>query len=222
MTDTVDSALIAQYLADNPHFFEEHAALLGQIKLSSPLTGRAVSLQERQMEVMRDKYKALELHMAELIRTANENAAIATKFQAWTAALLRARLAADLPAVLVEQLASQFHVPQVGLRLWDLGPDHQDAWYTQDVSEDARLFAASLATPYCGPNKEFEALRWLADAAAVQSTAILPLRDAAGARPFGLLLLGSPDAQRFTAQMGTDFLLHIADTAAAALGALRG
>ena len=48
---------------------EEHANLLGDVRLSSPLTGRAVSLQERQMEVMRDKYRALELRMADLSDT---------------------------------------------------------------------------------------------------------------------------------------------------------
>ena len=42
MTDTLDSTIVAQYLADHPHFFEEHANLLGDVRLSSPLTGRAL------------------------------------------------------------------------------------------------------------------------------------------------------------------------------------
>ena len=76
----MDATAVLQYLTDHPHFFEEHASLLGEVKLSSPLTGRAVSLQERQMEVMRDKYKALELRMSNLMRLASENEAIANKF----------------------------------------------------------------------------------------------------------------------------------------------
>lgn len=59
-----DSALnsdsVAHYLAHHPDFFREHSELLAQVNLTSPLTGRAVSLAERQMEVMRSKYKALE------------------------------------------------------------------------------------------------------------------------------------------------------------------
>ena len=54
MTATLDSSAVASYLADNPNFFEEHAGLLGQVRLLSPLTGKAVSLQERQMEVLGD------------------------------------------------------------------------------------------------------------------------------------------------------------------------
>ncbi|MES2152714.1 MAG: DUF484 family protein [Pseudomonadota bacterium] len=219
MTETMDSNSVAQYLADHPRFFEEHAGLLGQVKLSSPLTGKAVSLQERQMEVMRDKYKALELRMAELIRLAQDNAAIANKFHAWTQALLQARHDADLPRALVEGLQAQFGVPQATLRLWDLAPAHAERWFGADVSADARLFANSLLAPYCGSNHDFEAVRWLDDAAAVQSTVIVPLRSAGKA--FGLLILGSPDPERFSAQMATDFLLQIGDTASAALAVLR-
>jgi uncharacterized protein YigA (DUF484 family) len=219
MTDTLDPAAVAQFLIDTPQFFEQQAALLGQVKLSSPLTGKTVSLQERQMEVMRDKYKALESQMAELIRLAQENAAIANKFHGWTQALLQARENTELPRALVDGLRTEFAVPQATLRLWDLAPGHEGQWYTLGVSDDARLFASSLMAPYCGSNHDFEAVRWLADAATVQSTVILPLRSGAGA--FGLLILGSPDPERFEADMATDFLIHIGATASAALAALR-
>jgi uncharacterized protein YigA (DUF484 family) len=171
------------------------------------------------MEVMRDKYKALELQMAELIRLAQDNAAIANKFHAWTQKLLAARGGAELPRALVDGLCAQFAVPQATLRLWDLAPEHADAWFARDVSDDARMFANSLLAPYCGSNHDFEAVRWLADAGAVQSTVILPLRS--GGSAFGLLILGSPDPQRFAAEMATDFLIHIGETASAALAALR-
>ena len=219
MTASLDSAAVASFLADNPRFFEEHVALLGNVKLSSPLTGKTVSLQERQMEVMRDKYKALELSMSQLVRTAQENAAIANRFHGWTAALLRARASADLPRVLVDGLKEHFGVPQATLRLWNLSAQHQDSWFADGVSDDARIFANSLLAPYCGSNHDFEAVRWLDDAAAVQSTVILPLRSGAGA--FGLLIMGSPDPDRFTSAMATDFLTHIGETASAALEALR-
>jgi uncharacterized protein YigA (DUF484 family) len=219
MTATLDSAAVAAYLADHPQFFEEHAGLLGQVKLSSPLTGKAVSLQERQMEVMRDKYKALELRMAELLRVAEQNSAIANRFHGWHQDLLRADLG-DMPRVLADGLARHFAVPQATLRLWNLASAHADAWFAQGVSEDARLFAASLRAPYCGSNRDFEAVRWLAEPAAVSSTVMLPL--GAGAETFGLLVLGSPDAERFTEDMGTDFLAHIRETASTALAPLRG
>jgi len=220
MTAPLDSAAVAQYLLDHPQFFVEHAALLGEVKLTSPLMGRAVSLQERQMEVMRDKYRNLELRMAELMRHAEDNAAIASRFHGWTQQLLRTREPAGMPSAVADGLVKHFIVPQATLRLWKLAPDHADAWYAQGVSDDVRLFASSLRAPYCGPNKEFEAVGWLADAQAVRSTVLLPLR--AGGSAFGLLVLGSPDPERFSASMATDFLVHIGETAGTALAPLLG
>jgi uncharacterized protein YigA (DUF484 family) len=219
MNAPLDSAAIAQYLIDHPHFFEEHATLLGEVKLSSPLTGRAVSLQERQMEVMRDKYRTLELRMAELMRHAEENAAIASRFHGWTQQLLRTRARAELPAAVADGLAKHFIVPQATLRLWNLAPNYAGEWYASGVSDDVRLFASSLRAPYCGPNKEFEAVGWLPDADSVRSTVLLPLR--AGGSAFGLLVLGAPDPNRFSATMATDFLVHIGETASTALAPLK-
>lgn len=218
MTAPLDAHAVAQYLADHPHFFDDYAGLLGEIRLASPVTGRAVSLQERQMEVMRDKYRALELRLAELVRVAQDNAAIANRFHAWNQILLKSRGHDGLPRELVDGLASQFNVPHATLRLWNTTAEHADAWFTEGVSDDARIFAASLRAPYCGLNKDFEAVRWLGADAAVRSVVILPL--AKDGATFGLLIFGSPDPDRFSAQMGTDFLVHIGETASAALAPL--
>lgn len=219
MSTTLDASAVAQYLIDHPQFFEEHAGLLGEVKLSSPLTGRAVSLQERQMEVMRDKYRALELRLSDLSRRAEENAAIANRFHAWTQALLASRGGAAMASDLTEGLRTHFNVPQVALRLWNVAPEHADAPFASDVSDDARIFANSLRAPYCGPNNDFEAVRWLDAADTIRSTVMLPLGKPG--QSFGLLVLGSPDPERFTTEMATDFLSHIAATASTALQPLR-
>jgi uncharacterized protein YigA (DUF484 family) len=223
MTAPIDSAAVAQYLTEHPHFFDEHAGLLGEVRLASPLTGRAVSLQERQMEVMRDKYRALELRMADLVRLAQENAATANKFHRWTQAILPVRNNVELPTVLLDSLKSNFDVPHATLRLWHVKSEYLDQWFASGVSDDAKIFANSLQAPYCGSNHDFEAVRWLDAADAVASTVILPLRvPGQDGAAFGLLILGSPDAARFTANMATDFLVHIGETASVALAALQG
>ena len=218
-TDTLDPNAVAQYLLDHPQFFEEHAGLLGEVKLSSPLTGRAVSLQERQMEVMRDKYRVLELRLAELTRRAEENHAIANRFHAWNQALLASNGGAAMARDLVDALRTEFMVPQVTLRLWNLAPEHDGAWFTEGVSSDARMFTASLRAPYCGLNNDFEAVRWLDDPATVRSIVLMPL--SFEGKTFGLLVLGAPNDDRFTATMATDFLAHIAATASTVLAPLR-
>ncbi|MDY0974501.1 DUF484 family protein [Massilia sp. CFBP9012] len=218
-TAPLDASAVAQYLIDHPQFFQEHAGLLGEVKLSSPLTGRAVSLQERQMEVMRDKFRALELRLSDLSRRAEENAGIANRFHAWTQALLVSKGGAAMARDLADGLRTHFIVPQVTLRLWNVAPEHAGEWFAQDVSDDARIFANSLRAPYCGPNNDFEAVRWLDDAESIRSTVMLPLGQPG--QSFGLLVLGSPDPARFTTAMSTDFLVHIAATSTTALAPLR-
>ena len=214
---------IAEYLINNPGFFERHAELLGSVQLRSPHGNRAVSLQERQMEMLRERIKGLEMKIVEMIRNGQENVAIADRLHRWTRRLLVTTDLQALPQALTEELRHQFLIPQVAVRLWGLPTEravllaeHDFAW---PVSEDVRNFAGSLTAPFCGANHGFEAAGWLEDAATVQSLAMIPLRQ--GDEAFGLLVLGSPDPTRYSADMGTEFLMRIGDTASAALARLR-
>lgn len=220
MTTHLDSDSIADYLLDHPRFFEKHTELLSLIRLTSPLLGRTVSLQERQMEILREKIKVQELRMADLLRIAQENDEITRKFLTWTRALLLARNDADLPEILTNHLQKLFHVPQVTVHLWNIAESHRGAWFDTTVPESARLFANGLSTPFCGASNDFEANVWLEDPVSVKSVALLPLRVDTAPQAFGLLVLGSPDPGRFTAEMGTDFLTRISETASAALARL--
>ena len=74
--------------------------------------------------------------------------------------------------------------------------------------------------PYCGVNAGFEAVRWLDEPATVASLAMIPLRRRRSAPAFGLLVLGSPDPTRYTADMGTEFLMRIGEVASAGLSRL--
>ena len=163
--------------------------------------------------------RVLNLREPKKARRAEENRAIANRFHAWNQALLGTRGGAAMPRDLVDALRTEFMVPQVTLRLWNLAPEYAGTWFTEGVSDDARLFAASLRAPYCGLNNDFEAVRWLDDPAAVRSTVLMPL--SLDGKTFGLLVLGAPNDDRFTSTMATDFLVHIAPTASTALAPLR-
>ena len=211
---------IADYLANTPGFFERHAELMSSIQLTSPHGQRAVSLQERQMEMLREKIRGLELKIIEMIRNAQENAAIGDRLHRWTRALMLTGNAADLPAVLVQELKHQFLIPQAAIRVWDVADAYDVLPFTQGVSEDAKSFTTSLTTPYCGANSGFEASRWFDDPASVVSMAMIPLRRGAMTPAFGLLVLGSPDPTRYSVDMGTEFLLRIGEIASAGVARL--
>jgi len=209
---------IADYLINTPGFFERQSELLATVQLQSPHGGRAVSLQERQMEMLRERIKGLERKIMEMIRNGQENVAISDRLHRWTRAVLLERDPKRMPAVLIEVLQDEFMIPQASLRLWNLAEPLDAGDFTAPVSEDLRTFAASLSVPYCGLNSGFEAAQWLADAHTVTSIALVPLRQ--GEQVFGLVVLGSPDPTRYSADMGTEFLQRIGELAGAGLARL--
>ena len=213
----ITEADIANYLASSPGFFERHAELLGSIQLTSPHGQRAVSLQERQMEMLRDKIKGFERQLVEMIRNGQENAAIADKLHRWTRSLMLTANAADLPDVLVRELRHEFVIPQAAIRIWGGAEAFASLAFARGVDDDVKSYAASLGTPYCGANAGFAAVEWLDEPAQALSIALIPLSHESLAGAFGLLVLASPDPTRYTADMGTDFLARIGEVASAAL-----
>lgn len=215
---------IADWLANSPDFFERHAELLASVHLTSPHGNRAVSLQERQAEMLREKIKALEHRIMQMVRHGNENMVISDRIHRWAQSLLLVQSTRALPATLVAELHKQFMVPQVALKVWDVDARYGEEPFAQGVSEDARSFASSLTQPYCGMSSGLEPVGWLDDPATAMSIALIPLRPGAvnGPAPaFGMLVLASPDPQRFESGLATDFLERIAELASAALSRLR-
>lgn len=208
---------IANYLANTPDFFERHAELLGSVQLGNPHGGRAVSLQERQAQMLRDKLKGMELAIIDMIRHGQENVSIADKLQRWTLALMLTARPADLPEVLVRELMRIYLIPQAAVRLWGVDPSHEALPCARGVGADMKEFAASLRAPYCGVNSGFEAVQWLDEPSQVASMALVPLSQVRREGAFGLLVLASPDPTRYTADMGTEFLGRIGEVAGAAL-----
>ncbi|MEM5327341.1 DUF484 family protein [Paraburkholderia sp. JHI2823] len=216
---------VADYLLAHPDFFVEHAELLASIKLGNPHGKAAVSLQERQMEMLREKNKHLERRLSELLRYGHENDSIASKFNRWTTRMIAERDPYALPRTITQNLRDVFDMPQAALRLWDVAEAYGQADFARHTGEEVRIFANSLDTPYCGANTGFEAAQWLdSSEGTAESVAIIALRapaqasnDAPEGNAFGLLVMGSPDARRFHEGMATDFLTQIGALASAAL-----
>jgi uncharacterized protein YigA (DUF484 family) len=212
---------IANFLANTPDFFERHAELLATVQLSSGHGNRAVSLQERQAGMLRDKIRGLELRVVDMLRHGQENVAIADRLQRWTQTLLQISAARDLPATIARELESQFVITQVAVKVWDVATPYAACEFALGASQTLRDLAATLATPFCGAGAGQEALQWLDDSASARSLALIALRPEPSLPPFGLLVLASADAERFKPGMGTDFLQRIGELASAALSRLR-
>jgi len=204
---------IARYLQENPVFFEEYADLLSQIYVPHPHGGQAIPLSDRQVMSLREKAKALEGKLAELIQFGEENDVISEKVHRLAVALLSAR---TLPTALHElyyNLREDFAIPHASLRLWRGAGDRAEF---RPSSAELRDFAAKLDEPFCGPNANFEAAAWFDEAAPhIRSVAFMPLRELD--ETFGLLALASEDSARFYPEMGTLYLKRIGEMVSAAM-----
>lgn len=207
---------IAEFLQQNPRFFDTHAQIFANLSVPHPYEGRAISLGERQILTLRERTHVLERQLATLTHNAKDNQRIMAAVHEWSLQLLAEADASALPSHITRGLADRFNVPDSALRLWHTN-ESALSW-AQAVSDEVTIFAESLTKPYCGPNTGFEAAQWLATPP--QSLALLPLRTPAQGRTFGLLVLGSDDPNRYTTDMATDFLQQIADLAGAALSRL--
>src|SRR5262245_15953432 len=87
---------VARYLQHNPDFFERQQPLLARLRLPHARSGATISLVERQVEVLREKQSTLEAKLAEFVRVARANDAIAEKLHRFTRRLLRTRSRAEV------------------------------------------------------------------------------------------------------------------------------
>jgi uncharacterized protein len=214
---------VASFIQNNPEFFRRRPWLLGSIELPDPHDGQAVSLAERQTQILRERIRSLEASLAEFARNARENDAIGERLTRWSSALLAERDVARLPEQLVGELKQVFGVPAAAVRIWDFDPRFARLECTTPVSADVVRFAASMQAPFCGLNADFAAASWMqAETPDTRSVALIPLRTDPAAAPFGMLTLGSADPERFRGDLGTAFLGRIGQLASAALSRLRG
>ncbi len=206
---------VAHYLQDHPEFFEHHSEMLALVTLPDPHSGRAISITEKQLIKLRDKVRALEAKLVELIRFGEENDAISDKVHGLAVALNSANDLRDVLRVLYSHLGGAFAVPHVTLRLWGAGAGEGQEF--EAVADSVTAFAAGLQQPYCGTVDGQEALTWFGEAAThLRSMTQVPLRAGNGVC-CGLLVMASDDPRRFHSELGTLYLQRIGDLASAAL-----
>lgn len=222
MSETpIQDEQVAAYLGDHPDFFETRPDLLASMRFAPAHGNRAISLHERQLEVLRDKLRLIERRFADLVHTGKENDAIGDRLQRWTRDLLLAESPERVPGIVVDGMRSGFSVPLVALRLWRVKTGALSPEWVRATPPEWIDQVDAMRIPYCGPRGDLRFAGWLPSAGAdARSIALLPLRHGASPQSFGLLVLGSGDADRFHAGMGVSFLERIAELASAALGRL--
>ncbi|MFO7603308.1 MAG: DUF484 family protein [Gammaproteobacteria bacterium] len=206
--------LIVRYLRDHPEFFESHLDLLADMLLPHD-SGRAVSLIERQVSVLREQKDQHKNRLKQLIQAAEQNESVSQKVNALVLKLLDARDLGEILDLLPTSLKSDFNTDAVVLRLFKT--DHPDIKSHPEVSQwDQPVMSAfekviANRRPICGRFKAEQLQPLFHDSATtIHSAALIPLvSNADDTACIGILAIGSKDPERFHAEMGTIFLAYL-------------
>ena len=201
---------VAEFLRQNPGFFETHVDILMNLQIPHPHGGRAVSIGERQLVAVREKAKLLEDKLHELIQFGEENDAVGEKVHRLACRLIDApSLDAALDTLYLD-LLDHFAVPHVAVRLWRVAEENPDTKEFAAVAAEMRQFVEQMQAPYCGHHAVYESQAWFGEAAAhLKSFALVAL--ARDGLHFGVVALASEDPKRFYPEMGTLYLARIGE-----------
>ena len=211
----LDPLDVAGFLRRHPDFLSEFPDLALVLALPRQ-QGASTSLASYQLDVLRDKTRALSRRLQELISIAQDNEHLMARVHAFTLSLMRANNLPDTLSCVVATLTEDFHTDLVRLCLHHPVRNMQADWLKIAQRDDPGLrpFGEffSAGEPLCGrlnPDKLLFLFGQHGDK--VKSAVLLPVADR------GLLAIGSHDSNRFHPGMGTIFLKLISEAVAVAL-----
>jgi uncharacterized protein len=219
-----DEAQVVAFLKANPDFLARHPELFEVLELRHA-SGAAVSLIERQVEILRGKSGRLEDRLKALLDAARDNEIRAANVHRLARSLIRAPTLAATVTALRKCLREDFNVDDcwVGLAPSALKRHDIEGLHVLDAAGAVtRAFENFIRTRLveCGPLDEARAKLLFPQARTLpQSAAIVPLEKESG---LGMLVLASNDPQRFQPRQGRLFLDMTADLVAAAVRARLG
>ena len=216
---------VARYLEEHPDYFQRHPELLARITLIHQVGGRAVSLIERQVQVLRDQSRNLQRQLRELLGNARDNDALTDRLHRLALAMVDGRTLDDALDAAGDILRQEFQFDGARLLLrardgFPIGPGAGAAFAVSPPVARRWRPTTPCSKSCCAklpPASRFVARRprrrccaslFGEHATDIKTWALIPL---GGASPFGALCLGSRDPYRFHAGMGTVYLTRLGE-----------
>lgn len=214
-----DELQLISLLKEHGDILQKHPELLAELKVPHQ-AGAATSLIERQVGVLRDKLKAGESHLRDLVDIARDNERLTQSRHRIAINLLGAHDLIDVVSVVLDELKNELKAEFADIKLFsddsELVEKHPGLFVAKNTPE-LNQFSTMLKhkNPVCGRGTRDQCVFLFGDKSEeIASAAIIPL--VAGA-DLGLLGLGAGDASRFQSSMGTEFLSQIGELVSAAL-----
>ena len=203
---------VSRYLEDHPDYFQRYPETLARILLPHETGGKAVSLIERQVQVLREQNQALQRQLRELVSNARENDVLSGRLHRYATAMLGCTSLDDVLDTTYDLLRQEFKLAAVVILLH--GRPSQGGRAELVPEDDKRLNTLfqqfHSGKPICGGKFEDSLMSYLFSGRAteIKSTALIPLGEK---NPRGVLGLGTQDPYRFHPGMGTVYLTRLGE-----------
>jgi hypothetical protein len=209
---------VLNFLRQSPDFFLRHPSALSELNLPHE-SGQAISLIERQIDILRERNMTMRRRMNELLQAARSNDEIFAKTRSLNLALLEVNNWPELNEVLATHVLVDFEADFVCAHLCKahlaLALDHIQHHNEQMPLQYLRNSSSALCTTL--RREELTQMFPLSNHEDSGSAAILNLSLINGS---GALCIGSRDPGRFARDMDTLFVTYIADVVAKVMNRL--
>ena len=203
--------VVREFLRDNPDFLDKNTDILETMVLPHN-SGKAISLVERQVGVMRDRNKEMRSRLDNMLQTAKDNDLLFEKTKRLVLNLLEAKTLGALVEAVYDSLGKDYGIEFYSLTL--LGDEKKLPRTMARIASTEKanervgtLIGANRAV--CGILREDEMMFLFGERGRqVGSVAAVPLRyDSL----YGILAVGNRDPNFYKSSMGTLFLSYIAE-----------
>jgi uncharacterized protein YigA (DUF484 family) len=210
---------LLELLKECPDILVRNPALLAELEVPHE-AGKAVSLIERQVSVLRQKLNITDKRLRELMDIARANERLAESRHRLAINLLGAHDLDDVISIVLDELGNELEADYAVVRLFTDNSSRlsdKPELFVDTKNERLTAFSTMLDNrkPLCGHCTDGQnAFLFGDDASEIGSAAVIPL--IAGEK-LGLLGLGGKDERRFSIAMGTEFLTQIGELVSASL-----
>lgn len=211
--DEIGEDVIVAYLDSHPEFFERHQDLVARLHIPHG-NGGTISLVQHQVAVLRTQLDTERRRLAHLVARAREYESLSGRLHGLILQLIAAPDLQRITTVVRDALLREFKAEAVTLKLFPVEGNEAGA---DPLVSAFREFLGRKHT-LCGPlDSERSGALFGEHGEAICSAALVPIR-AKGAP--GVLAIGSADADRFGAEMGTELLDRLGEIVSQRLAVL--
>ncbi len=214
--ETVTGKQVAAYLSENPDFFLSQQELLADLTLPHE-SGKAVSLLERQVTLLRDRNYTIREQLGNLLENASKNDQIFEITRNLVLALLRAKSIEELVGAVRKTFIAQENIDACELILASCYGTSSGVNMKSELDFSV-LFADvfRLEHTHCGKPIKSQLECLFGDLAeSVKSTALCPIM--MNGRQLGILAIASRERHYFNVNLDTLFLDFIGNVIAVIL-----